>query len=194
MSQTRYSIQLSKPILSLFLSLLEHYCWILIRKRLSLYYLLVSAIHQDQSSADDLIEQLSFDYLLLVASAQDVLTRRKILQHKVQKRRAVRDRRKNKEDIGEEMLDKQGTSKEVNGSTSKVFSPEKDLEDLEIAFDTMSQVIRNELEHFDSMMIEEFQKEFSAYNSNYFNLIDRSRADTSLSMVKEQDIISKDVQ
>ena len=61
-------------------------------------------------------------------------------------------------------------------------------------FDTMSQVIRKELEHFDSMMIEEFQKEFSAYNSNYFNLIDRSRADTSLSMVKEQEMINKDLE
>ena len=105
----------------------------------------------------------------------------------------MRDKRKNIEDIGEEVFDKEGTSKEVNSSTSKVFSPKKEVEDLQIKFDTMSQVIRKELEHFDSLMIEEFQKEFSAYNSNYFNLIDRSRADTSLSMIKEEEIIIKDL-
>ena len=131
--------------------------------------------------------------MLLVKSAQDILTRRKILQHKLQKRKAVRDKRKNIEDIGEEVFDKEGTSKEVNSSTSTVFSPKKEVEDLQIKFDTMSQVIRKELEHFDSLMIEEFQKEFSAYNSNYFNLIDRSRADTSLSMIKEEEIIIKDL-
>ena len=144
--------------------------------------LTVSAIHQDQSAADDLIEQLSFDYLLLVSAAQDILTRRRILQHKVQKKRASKEV---KENAAEEVFDKEGVSKDVNGSTSKVFSPTKELEDLEVKFDTMSQVIRKELEHFDSMMVDEFQKEFSAYNSNYFNLIDRSRADTSLSMMKE---------
>ena len=130
---------------------------------------------------------------MLVKSAQDILTRRKILQHKLQKKKAVRDKRKNIEDIGEEVFDKEGTSKEVNSSTSKVFSPKKEVEDLQIKFDTMSQVIRKELEHFDSLMIEEFQKEFSAYNSNYFNLIDRSRADTSLSMIKEEEIVIKDL-
>ena len=153
------------------------------------YYIanvIVSAIHQDQASADDLIEQLSFDYLLLVNAAQDILTRRRILQHKVQKKRALKLlKTKAVDDVKEEVFDKDGVSKDVNGSTSKVFSPEKELEDLEIKFDNMSQVIRKELEHFDSMMVEEFQKEFSAYNSNYFNLIDRSRADTSLSMIKE---------
>ena len=56
----------------------------------------------------------------------------------------------------------------------------------------MSQVIRKELEHFDFMMMEEFQKEFSAYNSNYFNLIDRSRAETSLSMTRQPTITHTD--
>ena len=146
------------------------------------FILSVSAIHQDQSAAADLIEQLSFDYLLLVDAAQDILPRRRILQHKVQKKRASKEV---KEHATEDVFDKEGVSKDVNGSTSKVFSPKKELEDLEVTFDTMSQVIRKELEHFDSMMVDEFQKEFSAYNSNYFNLIDRSRADTSLSMMKE---------
>ena len=153
-----------------------------------LFYLkwLVSAIHQDQSAADDLIEQLSFDYLILVDAAQDVLTRRKILQHKVQKKRASKEITEN---VTEDVFDKEGVSKDVNGSTSRLTPPTKELEDLEVKFDTMSQVIRKELEHFDSMMVDEFQKEFSAYNSNYFNLIDRSRADTSLSMMKEPSMI-----
>ena len=158
-----------------------------IRKILNL---LVSAIHQDQSSADDLIEQLSFDYLLLVESAQDILTRRRLLQHRVQKKRIkLNEKNKGEDHLVEEKLDIQDDVKDLNGSTSKVFSPEKELQDLEIKFETMSQVIRKELEHFDSMMVEEFQKEFSAYNSNYFNLIDRSRADTSLSMIKEPGMV-----
>ena len=66
---------------------------------------LVSAIHQDQSAADDLIEQLSFDYLILVDAAQDVLTRRKILQHKVQKKRASKEITGN---ITEDVFDKEG--------------------------------------------------------------------------------------
>ena len=67
--------------------------------------LTVSAIHQDQSAADDLIEQLSFDYLLLVSAAQDILTRRRILQHKVQKKRASKEV---KENAAEEVFDKEG--------------------------------------------------------------------------------------
>ena len=108
------------------------------------------------------------------------------MQHKVQKKRASKD---NTGNVTEDVFDKEGVSKDVNGSTSRLTPPTKELEDLEVKFDTMSQVIRKELEHFDSMMVDEFQKEFSAYNSNYFNLIDRSRADTSLSMMKEPSMI-----
>ena len=152
---------------------------------------LVSVIHQDQSSADDLIEQLSFDYLLLVGSAEDILTRRRILQHEIQKKRALKDKIKKAESAADEVFDEQVGAKKVSGSTAEVFSPEKELEDLEIKFDTMSQIIRKELEYFDLMMNEEFQSAFSAYNSNYFNLIDRTRAATSLSIVNEQETIHK---
>ena len=155
----------------------------------------VSAIHQDQASADDLIEQLSVDYLLLVQSAQDILTRRKILQHKVQKQRAFAEKHKDVRaapSAVDDVLENPDENVEAHGSTSKVFNPGKELEDLEIKFDNMSQVIRKELEHFDFMMMEEFQKEFSAYNSNYFNLIDRSRAETSLSMTRQPTITHTD--
>ena len=126
-------------------------------------------------------------------AAEDVLTRRRILQHEIQKKRALRDKIKKTDTVADEVFDEQGGAKKVSSSTAEVFSPEKELEDLEIKFDTMSQIIRKELEYFDLMMNEEFQTAFSAYNSNYFNLIDRTRAATSLSMVKEQEITHKDV-
>ena len=126
-------------------------------------------------------------------AAEDVLTRRRILQHEIQKQRALIDKSKKTDNVTEEVFDDQGDAKKVSGSTAEVFSPQKELEDLEIKFDTMSQIIRKELEFFDLMMNEEFQTAFSAYNSNYFNLIDRTRAATSLSMVQEQEITNKDI-
>ena len=73
-------------------------------------------------------------------------------------------------------------NKMSDSTTQIVTSKQNELEDLQMKFDTMSQIIRKELEHFDFVMNEEFQAAFSAYNSNYFNLIDRSRAPTSLSV------------
>ena len=67
---------------------------------------------------------------------------------------------------------------------------EKAIEELTMKFDSMSQTVRRELEHFDFILKEEFEQAFSSYNSYYFNSINKSREATSGSLAAPSELIA----
>ena len=155
---------------------------------------LMDAIHQDQTVADELLIELSKDYTLLVDSAQDVLTRRRNLQQEFMKRTKKKKKSKKSSSrsttVSEEEEEEDEEEEDEDEDTEDI-SEEKAIEELTLRFDSMSQTVRRELEHFDFILKEEFVQAFSSYNSYYFNSINKSREATSQSLVLRDAVVDQ---
>lgn len=125
----------------------------------------MSSIHYEQANADDHIVQISGDYVQMVASAQEVLARRRKVQMDL-------ERESKKARKGQTKMAPDGTD-----ATSEVAITDgkSDLEALESKFESVNQTVRRELEHFDYVMREEFEKAFSAYSATYWTSLDKTK-------------------
>ena len=157
---------------------------------------LMDAIHQDQSVADELLIELSKDYTLLMASAQDVLARRRNLQREYTKKTKKKGKKGKKSSsrttttVSEEEEEEE-EEEEDEDEDSEDISEEKAIEALTLKFESMSQTVRRELEHLDFILKEEFEQAFSSYNSYYFNSINKSREATSTSLALRDAVVDQ---
>ena len=137
----------------------------------------MESIHEDQSQADDLIIQLSSDYIQMVKAAQDVLSRRRYLQQEVQRMKGTKPKPAKDDDEDEDDEDEEDEEddddqgSETATSVGSKPSVSKQMRKLHRRFESVSQTIRRELEHFDFVMKEEFENAFASYNSKYFKAI-----------------------
>lgn len=162
---------------------------------------IMEAVHEDQSQADEMILQLSMDYILQVKAAQEVLSRRRFMQHEVERAKSMTAKKSKPqsaansgaeggdqegeaeeaaeeegedEDEEESDEDEGGESETGDDSTTSQKSGTKEMRKMQKRFNTVSQTIRRELEHFDVVMKEEFEEAFSSYNFRYFKAMPTS--------------------
>ena len=96
--------------------------------------------------------------MLIIQSAQDVLARRRKVLMDLNKeiKRASKKGKHVKAKSVEAGDNSEAPIEEVTEESS-------DLDDIEKKFNTISQTVRRELEHFDFVMREEFEKAFGSY-------------------------------
>merc|ERR1712029_1819 len=165
----------------------------------------MATIHDDQSQADVSIEELSGDYIQMVIAAQEVLSRRRLLQQEVTRAKSrnrkalAKEEKKEEGDEGEEgegsdeeedeedeedsdTEDEDDSEEETDededemaNSKSQPISVSKQMKKMHRRFEKVSQTIRRELEHFDFVMKDEFEQAFANYNAMYFNALTNPR-------------------
>ena len=106
----------------------------------------------------------------LIQSAQEVLARRrKVLMdlEKETKKASKKSKKQSKKSI------EAGDNSEA--PIDEITEDNSDLEEIEKKFNTISQTVRRELEHFDFVMREEFEKAFGAYSATYWNSLTKTK-------------------
>lgn len=127
---------------------------------------IMSTLYDEQADADDHLVQISEDYKLMIIAAQDTLIRRR----KVQMRFEKEEKKAKKKSV--KMVKKEETSE---APIEEITNELSDVEKAEEKFNGVSQTLRRELEHFDYVMREEFEKAFAAYGATYFGSLSKSK-------------------
>merc|ERR1712088_179485 len=76
---------------------------------------------------------------------------------------------------------KQGKAKSIEAGDNseapieEVTEETSDLDEIEKKFNTISQTVRRELEHFDFVMREEFEKAFGSYSDTYWSSLHKTK-------------------
>jgi len=130
---------------------------------------IMSSIYEEQGNADDHIVQISGDYKLMVIAAQDVLSRRK----KVQMDLELEVKKAKKLNKSVAPLKEASSEAPVIGMDEQ--SATSSLDRAQIKFDNLSQTLRRELEHFDFVMRDEFEKAFAAYSATYWSSLSKTK-------------------
>ena len=103
--------------------------------------------------------------MIMIGAAQDVLARRKKVQMDLEVEMKKAKKANNKVAI------KEASEAPVIG----VDETSSDAEKAQIKFDNLSQTLRRELEHFDFVMREEFEKAFAAYSATYWSSLSKTK-------------------
>merc|ERR1711962_186560 len=107
----------------------------------------MSNMYDEQANADDQIGQIAGDYMLIIQSAQDVLARR---------RKVLMDLNKEIKRASKKGKNVKAKSVEAGDNSEapieEVTEENSDLDNIEKKFNTISQTVRRELEHFDFVM------------------------------------------
>ena len=107
--------------------------------------------------------------LLKVIAAQDVLSRRK----KVQMDLELEVKKAKKLNKSVAPLKEASSEAPVIGMDEQ--SATSSLDRAQIKFDNLSQTLRRELEHFDFVMRDEFEKAFAAYSATYWSSLSKTK-------------------
>ena len=129
----------------------------------------MSSMYDEQADADDHLVQISEDYKLMILAAQDTLIRRRKVQMQFEKE----EKKARKKSV--KMIKKDDSEAPIEEITNEV----SDLDKAEEKFNAVSQTLRRELEHFDFVMREEFEKAFAAYGATYFGSLSKSKIEDS---------------
>lgn len=127
---------------------------------------IMSTLYDEQADADDHLVQISEDYKLMIIAAQDTLIRRRKVQMQFEKE----EKKAKKKAV--KMVKKEDTSE---APIEEITNEISDLEKAEEKFNAVSQTLRRELEHFDYVMREEFERAFAAYGATYFGSLSKSK-------------------
>ena len=107
----------------------------------------------------------------LIQSAQDVLARRRKVLMDFEKETKKASKKSKK-------LSKKSIEAGDGNSTTPIeetTSEKSDLDEIEKKFNTISQTVRRELEHFDFVMREEFEKAFGSYSDTYWSSLHKTK-------------------
>lgn len=131
----------------------------------------MSTMYEEQADADDHIVHIAGDYMLLINSAQEVLARRRkvLMDLESERKKAKKTSAKEVKKVVAE--GSEAPIEEFNQETDE----KSELEKLELKFSNLSQTVRRELEHFDFVMREEFEKAFAAYSATYWSSLSKTK-------------------
>ena len=110
--------------------------------------------------------------MLMIQSAQAVLARRRKVLMDLEK-----EIKKAKKQNGKQTKNKNIAVGSDNSEApiEEITEENTDLDEIEKKFNTISQTVRRELEHFDFVMREEFEKAFGSYSATYWSSLSKTK-------------------
>ncbi len=137
----------------------------------------MSTMYDEQADADDHIVQIAGDYMLMIEAAQDVLARRRKVLMDLEGQRKKDKKNSSVKTIKKSAVDVDGVEEAQENAVAvdAVDHDKLELERTEQKFAAINQTVRRELEHFDFVMREEFEKAFAAYSATYWSSLSKTK-------------------
>ena len=111
--------------------------------------------------------------MLMIQSAQAVLARRRKVLMDLEKEIKKAKKQNKKQTKTKNIAVGSGDNSEA--PIEEITEENSDLDEIEKKFNTISQTVRRELEHFDYVMREEFEKAFGSYSATYWSSLSKTK-------------------